>query len=121
MLKHLSPNRDSNIQEMTDNFVKPLVYPTMRAKNIPKADISAKLYTATVVAIDTANLIRNKGSQLRIPQTLTPQQIADLMLQYHTIRLIDFIGDATDRDQLKLATYQDSGSDSTISGRSSQI
>lgn len=102
--------RDIIIQEVTDNFIKTSL-PTMRAKNIPKADISAKLYTATVVAIDTANLIRNKGSQLRIPQTLTPQQIADLMLQYHTIRLIDFIGDATDRDQLKLATYQDSGSE----------
>ena len=91
--------RDAIIQEITNNFIK-TVLPPLRAKNVSKADISAKLYTETVLAIDTANLIRNKGSQLRIPQTLAPQQIADLMLQYHTIRLIDFIGDATDRDQL---------------------
>ena len=86
--------RDAIIQEVTNGFIKNSL-PTLRANNTSKADISATLYTETVIAIDTANLARNKGSQLRIPQTLAPQQIADLMLQYHTIRLIDFIGDAT--------------------------
>ena len=64
--------RDAIIQEVTNDFIKHSL-PTLRANNTPKADISALLYTETVVAIDTANLARNKGSQLRIPQTLAPQ------------------------------------------------
>lgn len=107
--KQLLP-RDVLIKNATKQFIDEKL-PILRKQNLDYQSVASLLFETTMLTIENHNLMRSKNAQLRFPQSLTPQQIGDLMMQYHSIKLIDFIGDATSRDNLKLASYQDSGSE----------
>ena len=107
--KQLLP-RDVLIKNATKQFIDEKL-PILRKQNLDYQSVASLLFETTMLTIESHNLMRSKNAQLRFPQSLTPQQIGDLMMQYHSIKLIDFIGDATSRDNLKLASYQDSGSE----------
>lgn len=102
--------RDVLIKNATKQFIDEKL-PILQQQKLDYQSVASLLFAETMLTIEQHNLMRSKNAQLRFPQSLTPQQIGDLMMQYHSIKLIDFIGDATSRDNLKLASYQDSGSE----------
>lgn len=64
--------------------------------------------------IDLANAVRTKDDRIRLPQTLLPVEIAQIMAKLHCICRIPCAGDNADPDYDLLAMYQPNGVDKGI-------
>lgn len=64
--------------------------------------------------IDLANSVRTKDDRIRLPQTLLPVEIAQIMARLHNICRISCAGDDADPDYDLLAMYQPDGEDKGI-------
>lgn len=64
--------------------------------------------------IDLANAVRAKDDRLRLPQTLMPVEIAQIMAYLHDICRVSCAGENADEDYDLLAMYQADGEDKGI-------
>lgn len=64
--------------------------------------------------IELANAVRTKDDKIRLPQTLLPVEIAQIMAKLHHICRISCAGDNADANYDLLAMYQTSGADEGI-------
>lgn len=61
--------------------------------------------------LDLANAVRAKDERIRLPQTLLPVEIAQIMAKLHNVCRISCAGDNTDASYDLLAMYQPNGED----------
>lgn len=64
--------------------------------------------------IELANSVRSKDDKIRLPQTLMPVEIAQIMARLHDICRVSCAGDNADADYDLLAMYQPDGVDKGI-------
>lgn len=72
-------------------------------------DLVQELYTRTLTEIELENVNRQKGSKLPTKNNITPSQLADILLLFHKICVINFVGDLSDSKKDVLAIYNDEG------------
>lgn len=88
---------------------------TINAMNPPKpSQIEEELLDRLKQEIDLANAVRSKDDKIRLPQTLLPVEIAQIMAKLHNICRIPCAGDNADPDCDLLAMYQPDGVDEGI-------
>lgn len=64
--------------------------------------------------IDLANAVRSKDDKIRLPQSLLPAEIAQIMAKINNICKVSCAGDDADQDYDLLAIYQPDGDDEGI-------
>lgn len=93
---------DQILHDLTVDYLKTV---TPKTK---KSQIVSELYEKTLQTIEVENVNRGK-QKLPTPHTLHSSQIADILLHFHEIRLIDFIGTQSTTEKMTLALYQETG------------
>lgn len=78
--------------------------------NLPSShEIEADILDLCSTRIQTMNNIKQKGDKWKIPHTLTPAQIADIISRLYYVRNIACAGENADRSYDLLAVYQTEG------------
>lgn len=78
--------------------------------NLPTAhEIEGDILDKSRVAIIAENAMREKGDKWKIPHTLTPAQIADIILRLYNVKNIACAGINSDESYDILAIYEDDG------------
>ena len=72
-------------------------------------DLVQTLYSRTLLEIEIENKFREKGPKLPAKPNITPAQLADILLLFHKICVINFVGDLSDSKKDVLAIYNTEG------------
>ena len=101
----MARTKDKTIYEVTQDYLS-----RIDPQNPPSPDdIEGDILEELKQAFDIANQVRPKGEKWRLPDRLSPAQIADILLTLYPIVSITCAGTNTDRSYDLLSIYQSSG------------
>lgn len=113
----MARTKNETIREVTEEYLA-----SIDSNNPPSpADIQGDLLDAIHNAFAEININKEKSDKWRIPDTLTPSQIADIMKTLYPICCIACAGDNADTSYDLLAIYQDFGPDEGIYVTNEQV
>ena len=95
---------------LTDVTSRYLAGPNLPVKPLSDAQrlqVAAELMTLTVTELEAANALQASGSKYRIPDDVSPYQVAELILHFEDIANI--LMNPTDMNTVKLGLYQHDG------------
>lgn len=106
----MARTKDETLREITETYLRTL----NQAKPPGPATIQADILDATQLQFQLENQNRPKGSLWRIPDKLTPAQIADVLMALYPIVNIAYGGLSADPQYDVLSMYQADGPDEGI-------
>lgn len=106
----MAKTKDETIRSVTTEYLDAL-----DLANLPTLDdLKGDLIDATQKAFQLENSVKDKGMAWRMPDTLTPWQIAALILKIHHVHYISCTESRSSSDYDVLGVYQETGPDAGL-------
>lgn len=102
----MATSKYSMIREVTEEYLKQMLSSGVTPQ---PEEIADEILEQEQMKFEAINAVKPKGAKLRIPDSLIPQQIADILVRLHPISVIELSEDVKDADNKIVAIYQEDG------------